>query len=202
LKNLSLILNLVLFVLVAVLFYFHFKGPSAGAPIVINPTSKDSNFLKPLKVAYVDLDSITEKFTYFKQKQTESERREEQTDQQLNSAYANLQRDRDQFVQRGSAITQIESDNFQKEYASRLQDLQRQKEGAQQAVISENQKIMEDVQGKINTFMAEYNKSKKYSFIFGYSKGSLALFYKDTAYNITNEVLDGLNATFKAPESK
>jgi outer membrane protein len=201
LKNLSLILIVVLFVLVGVLFYFHFKGNGANAGIAVEPTKTDSLVLHPLKVAYVDLDSITEKFVYFKQKQTESERKEEQVDQELNNAYENLQRQRDQFVQRGQSITQTEADNFQKEYGARMQDLQKQKENAQQAQLAENQKIMEDVQGKISTYMVDFNKAKKYSFIFGYSKGSLALFYKDSAYNVTNEVLEGLNATFK-PDTK
>jgi outer membrane protein len=126
------------------------------------------------------------------------EKQEEQTDQDLNNQYASLQREREQLEQKGPNITQAEAEAFQKKYANEMQDLQHEKEDAQQQVMGENQKIMEDVQGKINSYMADYNKSKKYSFIFGYSKGSLALFYKDTVYNITDEVLAGLNATYQA----
>jgi outer membrane protein len=51
---------------------------------------------------------------------------------------------------------------------------------------------------KINAFLTDYNTTKSYSYIFSYSSGINVLFYKDTAYNITNEVVDGLNQAYKA----
>lgn len=197
LKNLSLVFNVVLLLLVGVLFYFHFKEAAAPHPIEIAPSSKDSLVLKPLKVAYVDLDSIEEKFYYFKQKQTDFERKKENADKDLNNSYMAIEKERAQFAQRGNAITQTEAENFQKEYTGKMQDLQREKESKQQEFLEEQQKIMDDVQSKLNTFLDEYNKTKHYSFIFTTGKGSLLLFYKDPAYNITDEVLTGLNASIK-----
>lgn len=196
-KNLSLVFNVVLLVLVGILFYFHFKETGSSQNIVIAPTSKDSLVLKPLKVAYVDLDSIEEKFYYFKQKQTDFVKKEEIVDRDVNAQYENIERERAQFAQRGNSITQTEAENFQKEYTSKMQDLQREKEEKKQALADEQQKIMDDVQSKLNGFLDEYNKTKHYSFIFTTGKGTLLLFYKDTAYNITNEVLTGLNASIK-----
>lgn len=170
--------------------------------IDIAPSSKDSLILKPLKVAYVDLDTIEEKFAYFKQKQNDFDRKREQADQNLNAAANNLERERMQMAQKGSTLTQADVENFQKEYASKMQDLQRQHDVNEQEFATEKQKIMDDIQTKIKSFLDEYNKAKKYSFIFTTGKGALNLFYQDTTYNITDEVVTGLNAAITVPKEK
>ncbi len=203
LKNLSLALNVVLLVAVGVLFYWHFKGASTNSMhIDIAPSSKDSLVLKPLKVAYVDLDTIEEKFAYFKQKQNDFDRKREQADQNLNAAANNLERERMQMAQKGNTLTQADVENFQKEYTAKMQDLQRQHDVNEQEFATEKQKIMDDIQTKIKSFLDEYNKAKKYSFIFTTGKGALNLFYQDTAYNITDEVVTGLNAAITVPKEK
>lgn len=197
-------MNAVLLVAVGILFYWHFKGTSAGDNAqVFGPTSKDSSLItKPLKVAYVDLDSIEDKFAYFKQKQNEFDRERETADRDLNAAANDWERKRMEMAKKGAALTQAEVENFQKEYTSGMQDLQRQHDVKQQEFAAKQQKIMEDIQGKIKAFLEDYNKTKKYSFIFTTGKGALNLFYEDTSYNITEEVLTGLNATVQLPKDK
>jgi len=194
----------VLLVAVGVLFYFHFKevADHAGPKIDIKPTSKDSLVLRPLKVAYVDLDSIEEKFSYFKQKQNEFDRKREDADRNLNAAANNLERERYQMAQKGASLTQAEAETFQKEYQTKMQDLQHQHDENEQNFAVEKQKIMDDIQSKIKGFLDEYNKTKRYSFIFTSGKGALNLFYEDTAYNITDEVISGLNAAITVPKDK
>ncbi|HUN04840.1 MAG TPA: OmpH family outer membrane protein, partial [Niabella sp.] len=49
---------------------------------------------------------------------------------------------------------------------------------------------------KIEDFLKEFNADNTYSFIFAYEPG--LFYYKDTAYDITNEVLKGLNEKQKS----
>lgn len=196
-KNLSLVLILVLFGLVGVLYYFHFDRKSTPLDTVVDFYPKDTMVMRPLKVAYVDLDTIEEKFEYFKQKQATLEKQSEETDKELNSAYNELQREQYQFEQKGASVTQIESEDFQKRYNAELQNLEREKAEKQQDFINEQKQMTDDVLAKIHAFMDEFNKTKHYSFIFSTGKGALMFFYTDTAYNITDEVLAGLNAYIK-----
>ena len=48
----------------------------------------------------------------------------------------------------------------------------------------------------IASYLAQYNKDKKYSVIFSKS-GDNNLLYADKAYDITNEVIAGLNKAYK-----
>ena len=53
---------------------------------------------------------------------------------------------------------------------------------------------MQEVKSKIEDFLKEYNRDKGYSYIISYEPG---LFYlKDTIYNITRDVVKGLNELY------
>ena len=47
----------------------------------------------------------------------------------------------------------------------------------------------------IEDFISEYNQSKEYSYIVAYEQG--LFYYKDTIYNITDDVVKGLNEQYK-----
>ena len=51
------------------------------------------------------------------------------------------------------------------------------------------------VKKKIEDFLTEYNKTKDYSYIVAYEQG--LFYYKDTVYNITDDVIKGLNEEYK-----
>jgi outer membrane protein len=42
----------------------------------------------------------------------------------------------------------------------------------------------------------KYNKENNYTYIFSYSSGLNVLFYKDSATNITDQIVAGLNAEY------
>jgi outer membrane protein len=54
---------------------------------------------------------------------------------------------------------------------------------------------MQELKNKIEEFLKEYNKTKNYSYIVSYEQG--IFYYKDTVYNITSEVISGLNEIYK-----
>ena len=66
-------------------------------------------------------------------------------------------------------------------------------------MAKQNGEIMTDIKTRIENYLKEYNKQKTYSFIFAYDPTSI-IYYKDSVYNITNDVVDGLNAGYKKKE--
>jgi len=54
---------------------------------------------------------------------------------------------------------------------------------------------MKDVKVKIEDFLKTYNADKRYSYIVSYEQG--LFYYKDSAYNITADVITGLNDIYK-----
>lgn len=197
-KNILPAITAALAVLVGVLFYLHFKNHSQIDKISTKVASNDTAANKPLKIAYVDLDSIQEKYDYYREKMTEFEKKKEGADRDLNNSFQRIENERIAFVQRGNSITQVEAEAFQRDYARKMQNLEQQKANMERQIQEEGIKTMEELKKKINAFLADYNTTKSYSYIFSYSSSINVLFYKDTAYNITNEVVAGLNQAYKA----
>jgi outer membrane protein len=52
-----------------------------------------------------------------------------------------------------------------------------------------------DIKSKIESFLKEFNKDKKYSYIVSYEQG--LFYFKDSTYDITADVLRGLNETYR-----
>jgi outer membrane protein len=195
-KQILLPLNIVLIIAVAILYFLHFGKSKTAVPTAATVTTKDSAgnvVVKPLKIAYVDLDSIQENYVYYKEKMDEFEKKKDRADRELNGAFQKIENERISFVQRGNAITQIEAENFQREYTRKMENLENQKRSMENNIQQEGVKTMEELKKKINDFLTIYNKTQEYSYIFSYSSTINMLFYKDTTYNITNEVVAGLN---------
>lgn len=203
-KNILLPLNILLLLAVAVLFYLHFSQAKSGASLPKTVVSGDSTQQGPasLKIAYVDLDSIQEKYDYYKEKMNDFERKKENADRDLNNAFQKIENERVAFVQKGQSITQVEAENFQREYTRKMQNLENQKRNLENSIQQEGVKTMEELKKKINEFLDQYNQSRGYSYIFSYSSNINMLFYKDTALNITNEVIQGLNEAYNKTKVK
>jgi outer membrane protein len=151
----------------------------------------------------VDLDSIQEKYDYYKEKMNEFERKKESADRDLNNAFQKIENERVAFIQKGQNITQVEAENFQREYTRKMQNLENQKKNLENNIQQEGVKTMEELKKRINDFLTDYNKSRGYSYILSYSSNINMLFYKDTTLNITNEVVQGLNETYnKSKQAK
>jgi len=201
-KNILLAVNAILIIAVATLFFLHFKYHKQLDNISDKVIRQDTMAKRPLMIAYVDLDSIQEKYEYYKEKMTEFEKKKENADRDLNSAFQKIENERVTFVQRGNSITQVEAEAFQRDYTRKMQNLENQKRTVESQIQEDGIRTMDELRKRINDFLVEYNKQKNYSYIFSYSSGLNVLFYKDTAYNITNEVVAGLNDTYKKSRDK
>lgn len=201
-KQFSLVLNILLVVAVAVLYYLHFDGNKklmAKGNIATSNKQKDSCGDRIPIVAYVELDSLNNNVTFIKQRKKELEAEQKTIAQEYESSYRVLTAERDEFLKKGNAITQQEAETFQAKLGQRQQEIETTKQTRAQRLAEKGAKIMEDMQSKVRAFMKEYNKTKNYSYILATGTGLDYLFYKDSALNITAEVIKGLNEQMKDP---
>lgn len=191
-------INIILGAGLAVLILLQVKD--IGKPKVAAGISSDSTAV--IKTAYVDLDSLQEKYLLYKEKMLEFEKKKESADRDLNNAFQRIENERIAFAKRGESITQAEYENFQRSYQGKMQNLEEQKRSLENNIAVEGAKTMEELRSRIDKFLVEYNKTQKYAYIFSYSGAVNFLFYKDTAYNITDEVVAGLNAEYNKNSGK
>jgi len=198
-KQFSLVVNVVLAVAVAILYYLHFKGSKqeTSHQVTSNRTVGDSLSGNGIVVAYVELDSLNNNVDFIKKRKKELEAEQKTIATEYESSYHELTSMRDNFLKKGNAITQQEAEAFQEKLGVRQQEIEEAKQRKGQKLAEKGARIMEDMQAKLKGFMNDYNKEKKYTLIFTTGTGLDYFLYKDSTLNITSEIVKGLNAKMK-----
>ena len=203
-KNLSLVLNIILLLAVAYLFYYDFSGKKTSEVAAkINSSYKpgDSNSFRP-PLAYVELDSLNEKITFIRERRKELESEMKAIEQEQENGYRGLQAQKDNFLKKGASITEEEAQVFQNKLIEQQQKIDGRKQELSQKLNEKSFGIMEGIQKKLKDFLADYNKDKKYMYIFTTGTGLDYMVFKDSTLNITNDVIKGMNEKMKAEASK
>ena len=93
-------------------------------------------------------------------------------------------------------MTQAEGEAAQREVAEMQQKYQQRQISLEQDLKKQQIDLMNDVRTKIENYLKEYNKQKGYAFILSYEPGFM-LYYRDSVYDITNDVIAGLNKQYE-----
>lgn len=189
-KNFSLVLNTVLLVLVAYLFYLHFSGSPRGFQKSGN-IGKDSSSHHGNKIAYLDIDSLQNNYEYYKKIKLEFDRRQAASNEEIAGMQKKYQNRAMQLQQKGPTMSQQEQENAMREINQMQQDLQTKKQSLDNELFNYNSKMKEDILSRIQNYLKIYNMDGRYDYILSYEPGFM--FYKDSALNITRDVIKGLN---------
>jgi len=185
------LINIVLALGIVVLLFLQFKGSDKKVEVVQTNGTTSS-----VKLGYVDLDSVQEKYLFYKEQMDMFEKKKEAADRDLNNAFQKIDNERIAFAKRGESITQAEYENFQRSYQGKMQNLEEQKRVLENNIATEGMKTMEGLKKTIDEYLVKYNKENNYTYIFSYSSGLNVLFYKDSATNITDQIVAGLNEEY------
>ena len=205
-KNISLALNVILVLAVAVLFYLHFSGTNRkGTNKKSNTASAVKNTATPgsgATIAYVDLDTLNEKIFYIKSTRKSLEAEQLAIETEWENAYRNMENEKNKFLERGKAITQEDAEQFQGSLMQKQQFVDGIKQSKTQKLNEKSYKFLESIQAKLKNFLAEYNEDAKYTYIFSTGNGLDYMLYKDSSFNITNDVVLGMNELLESETKK
>jgi outer membrane protein len=164
------------------------EQPSTGAP-----TS--------MKIAYVEVDSIMSQYKFCKDYSLILQKKGQniqntlaQKQQQLQVAAGNFQQKLQQ-----NAYTREQAQAIQAGLQKQQNDLQALNQRLSSEFQTETEKYNKALRDSIQHFLTTYNKDKKYGLIL--SKAGDNLLYADKAYDITKDVVAGLNKSYKAAPS-
>ena len=149
------------------------------------------------KIAYVEVDSIMTQYKFCKEyskiletKGNNIQKTLATKQQQLQAAAANFQ----QKIQQ-NAYTREQAEAIQAGLQKQNNDLQVLNQRLSAEFQTDTDNFNKALHDSLQHYLAFYNKDKKYSLIF--SKQGDNLLYADKAYDITNEVVAGLNKAYK-----
>ncbi len=193
-KNFSLVLNIVLLAAVIFLYAKVFRS-SLNETTITKNIVKESTGGNSSKsgIAYVELDSLNEKISFIKARRKELEAEQKAIETEWQNGYRGLENRKNEFLKRGNSITQQEAEKFQGELMQQQQQVDTKKQNSSQNLSEKSYKLMDDIQKKLKDFLNEYNQNKKYQYILTTGTGLDYMLYKDSTFNITADVIKGMN---------
>lgn len=148
------------------------------------------------KIAYFDMDSLEAHYDGFKDAQQQLKEQEDRMNQQLSSLDRSNQKKIQSWREKGNTMTPAEQAQAQQEFQQMQQEFQNRKDALAQDLYKMKEDKTTDLRKKIEDYLRDYNKGKNYSYILQYEANSF-VYLKDTAFNITSDVVDGLNSAYK-----
>jgi len=196
-KNGLLVLNVILALAVGYLLIAHFSS-RGGKATTKNSSKKDSvSGPSQFRIAYFEMDSVEANFQMVKDVKSELSKKENEINSQLEKLTQQFQQKYNYFQGQAQAgkMNQTQSESASLELKNLDDQIKNRKQALDQEYNDLVMRRMKDVKTRIEDFLTEYNKDKKYSYIVSYEQG--LFYYKDSAYNITPDVVKGLNESYK-----
>jgi outer membrane protein len=168
------------------------EKPAAKAKVAVAKTSELPNY------RYVDVDTILSKYNLAKDYNEDMIRRQtnlENTGRQKENSIQNYANSVQKKYQNNTYLTQEDQKNIQAEQqkiANMQSSAQREMEKLQADYTNAASQAQQAINDSIEAFIQEYNKKRGYDAIFF----KAATLYIDPALDITDEVIEGLNARY------
>ena len=194
-KKLSVALFVVLFLAVAALFFLHFTGNKKAKK---NTPAETSVNTAANGIAYVNIDTVVFKFNMYSDRRDELLEKQKKAEAELNSKgsqYEKGVKDYQDKVNKG-LVTRATAAEMEQSLYQQQQELVTLRDKLQSDLLEEDQVMNRQILEYITTYLEEHKAEYNYQYIFGKSFGSVVL-YGNSAFDITQKVLDGLNAKYQ-----
>jgi outer membrane protein len=232
-------LNVVLGIAVIVLFYLHFSGGNNTSNPIVNNTTKevvsnledsldqflslDSNITaKPIKIAYVDSDSLDKNLKMLKDVETEIRTKEEEIQNKIiaekkryegryKSKMQNFDSRRKNYASKAPTMTDAQLQTEEQSLMKLQQEIAGLEQKYSQELMMFQQKLeqeymllksdrMRNYYGKVKGFCESIAKRLGFDFILIYQEGG-AILYSNSTFDISKYVVEAINKEYDATNS-
>ena len=189
-KNLSLILNIVLLVAVAVLYYLHFAGSKGPAASGLTSTPGD------VRIAYINSDTILKYYDYHKASMDVMEAKAKRLEQDFRNRAQGLQNEFSAYQRNVNSMTLGQVKATEEDLQKKQQNLQMYQQSLNQEVMNDEAKLSKELYERITKFLKKYSQEKGLQVVLKYDPSSDLLMGSD-ALDISKDVIQGLNSEYK-----
>lgn len=172
------------------------------APKVEEKSASTNTANAGMKIAYIEVDSIMSQYKFCKEYSLILEKKSQNIQNTVNAKGRSLQAAAAKFQQdiQNNKYTQQQAEAVQAGLQKQNADLQALQQRLGAEFQAETEKFNKALRDSIQHYLAVYNKDKKFSLIL--SKAGDNILYADITYDITNEVIAGLNKAYKPVAKK
>lgn len=192
-----LIWNVLLSLVAGFLLFKQFGKGSSGAGKSGGNSNDSVQIQGQFRMAYFEMDSVAANFDLVKQVKTELAKKENEINAEVEKMTRTFQQRYGELQNKaqGGNMNQSEIDAASAELKKMDDDIKVRKNQLDQEYNDMMVRRQNDIKKVIEDYLRDYNKTRNYSYIISYEQG--LFYFRDTAYNITGDVVKGLNQYYK-----
>lgn len=149
-----------------------------------------------LRIAYIEIDSLTTQYEFAKEKSLELEKKGTNARNTIQSKSQQFEKNAQAFQQKlqsNGYTSREQAEAAQASLQREQQNIMALQQRLESELASEQQKFLQALQDSLNNFLADYNKDKKYDMIVN----KAAVLFADKRFDITADVVNGMNRRYK-----
>lgn len=192
-KNLSLILNGILIIAVAFLYYDEF----ADSDETEEAGDKTELSIENLTIAYVNSDTLLTNYNYYEEVSIRLDEKRLQLQQEYTRRAEGLQKQIEDYQRTMNNLTIAQARAVEEDLGRKRQNLLQYQETISQDLMREEAAITQELYEKVSSYLKTYGDNNNLQVVLTYSAGS-GLLYANEGLNITDQVISGLNSLYEA----
>jgi len=202
-KNISLVINAVLFGAIIILFILQFnqkkccKNENSTSIIKSNDTTNVKT-----DIAYINVDSLLKKYKFYDELESKLLEKQKSMESDLNRKSSAFEKEAAEFqkkVQNNSFISQESAQRQEQELMEKQQNLYKLREDLSNELMKESQNLEKQLLDTVTNFLKDFNKDSKFRYILN----SASFLYGNDGLNITDTIAAMLNNRYtKLPTPK
>jgi len=198
----------VLTVAVGVLFFRKTSSTSSAqspqeTPMVVSAFADTGAARSPI-VAFINGDSINESYLYIKEKSAGLEAGFKRANSKVQAEYDKRQKEAGELMQYAQS-KQLPDDEM-RIIQERLMQLEDEMAGIEErekgALMKQEQELQRELQKRVSKYLETYAREKGIDYVLNYQEGIQLILFGNAAYDVTDDVLVGLNAQYEEEKKK
>ena len=192
-NKIQIVINVILVAAVAALFVVVYTGDKQEAPAVAVESSE------VMPIAYLNVDSLLVNYTFAQEASERLMKKQEDARLKLNTKARTLQNEMADFqrkLENNAFLSRERAEKEQQRLLTKQQELQELEAQLTEDIMLENQKLNMQLADTLTNFLKEFNADGRFHVILSNSAKDNVLMAAEQ-YDITTQVIDGLNARCK-----
>ena len=200
-KNLSIVLNVVLFVAVIVIYVLYFSDHKSPETAM---TSKVAGTADATKIVYINTDTLLNNYQLAVELNEAFLKKQEDRRTELNIKAKAIDQEGTEFqrkLQNNGFISEARAIEARDQLLVKQENFRRLQQEMMDKASREQSELNKQLFDEITNFLKEYNKEKGFSIVLSTQLGGNVLYAED-GFDITKEIVDRLNANYKKGDSQ
>ena len=191
-KQISIVLNIVLLIAVAYLYYLALgKADSPASVENVKVTSSEMN-AEDNSIVFINSDSLLNNYDYFISMSKALEKKQDSIDALLQRRARQVESEIMEYQKAAAGMTQEQMMKTEEGLMQKQQDVIDLKDRMLDYLQAEERKMNDSVHHHLTSYLRSMNEEMNYKFILGYQRGSGILLANDSL-DITTDVIRGIN---------